>query len=219
MKRYILFLMTIIISAAVSCKKADMEQPSFDGKIIFTLGQVTLNGKAIAGAYSPVTAGDIIETGKDSVCDLQIGEKSVFRVGKETRMIYSISKDTSAFELEKGWLAGITRKKFTEKGIYTITTPTVVASVRGTSYCIKVENPQSTYFCVCNGTIGLQGKGDVPKKDITAAHHAGARFSLENDGSLKIDEKAGMLYHGDDVIETLMTKINETIDWSVPDAH
>ena len=83
---------------------------------------------------------------------------------------------------------------------------------------MKIENQDSSYFCVCNGTINLAGKNSDRGEDVTAAHHKGRRFIKGEDGKI-ITEEAGMLYHGDDVINTLAESIGETVDWTVPDTR
>ena len=156
---------------------------------------------------------DIIETGNDGMCAVQVGEKSLFRINKNSKLIFNLSDSKNELILEKGWFAGITRKVFTAKGKYILKTPTVIAAIRGTSYCVKVENPGSTYFCVCNGTISLAGKGTEKGTDVTAHHHSASRFSLDNSGKLVTDRSAGMKYHGDKNIEELAGMIKEKINW------
>jgi hypothetical protein len=109
-------------------------------------------------------------------------------------------------------MAGVTRKVFTREGRYIVKTPTVTAAIRGTSFCLKVEDLQSAYFCVCNGTINLKGSHEDHGDNVSAKHHAARRYRVL-DGETQIDE-AGMLYHGDKDLEELAKIINEKIDWS-----
>ena len=212
MKKYIGFVVIIAMAAMISCKR---EYVPLDSKVIFSFGTVTVNGNTVDGAEVSVKFGDVIETGDDGLCEIQVAEKSILRLNKNTKLVFKLSKDSSVLELKKGWLAGVTRKIFSMKGTYLIKTPTVTASIRGTSYCIKVENSLSTYFCVCNGTINLTGKDAEKGEDVKASHHAAARFKIEG-GALEVDKNPGMLYHGDDTIEALNRKIGEKIDWQEP---
>lgn len=100
-----------------------------------------------------------------------------------------------------------------------IKSPTVVASVRGTSFCVKVESPDKTYFCVCNGSIDLNVDGAASVEKVTAAHHAAKRFTKNKEGKIDIDANPGMLYHNDEGLEALSASIGEKIDWTKPDRH
>ncbi len=208
MCKIISLIFSLLLSACISCKKTDTAG-EIKAKMIFFSGPVTLNG-TIPNKDDMVKADDVIETGNNGTCDILVGTKSLFRLKGNSKLIYSINKEKQVLRLEKGWLAGITRKIFTKEGKYLIKTPTVSASIRGTSYCIKVENPRSTYFCVCNGTISLQGE---ETEKVTAAHHSARRFKTDNSGKILVDSNPGLLYHGDDTIEALAKKINEQINW------
>jgi hypothetical protein len=77
---------------------------------------------------------------------------------------------------------------------------------------MKVEDPKSTYFCTCNGTIALKGH-ELSEQVVSAQHHAGSRFVVNDQG--KIESKpAGMDYHDDASLEELASKIGVKIDWS-----
>lgn len=204
----ILFAFALIIN---SCGKKT-EDKGVTGKVIQFVGKATINGQKI-DLNKPVKYGDVIETGDDGTCHIQVGEKSLFMLNKNTKLVFNISKDRNELTLEKGWFAGITRKVFSAKGKYILKTPTVIAAIRGTSYCVKVENPKSTYFCVCNGTIGLEGSGEEKSTDVSAAHHSAKRFEMNEKGKLVIDKTVGMLYHTDENLEKLASIISEKIDW------
>ncbi len=207
-----LFVCMLVISCG---KKQEPEAVKLSAKVNFAAGEVSINGKPVKDG-APVNFGDAIETGKSSSCEILIETKNLIKIGGSSRLIFNISRDGNELILEKGWLAGITRKKFTKEGKYLIKTPTVVASVRGTSYCVMVEKPDSTYFCVCNGTINLEGKSAGKGEDVTSQHHTAKRFIMDSSGKLKI-ESPGMLHHDDKGIENLAEKIQEKVDWKKAD--
>ena len=208
---YCLIIFLLLINLSACGKKQDTGKKEIRGKITLALGKVTVNNKSVnSGAI--IKFGDVIETGIDGVCELSIGDKSLLRISTNSRLVFNVSGEKNILELQKGWLAGITRKAFTKNGIYLIKTPTVAAAIRGTSYCIKIENPKSSYFCVCNGVINLQGAGAARGVDVTSSHHSAKRFKLDKTGKLEIDHKPGLLYHGDKTIEELAGKINEKVD-------
>jgi len=180
-------------------------------------GSVKVNSDSVTSAGTSIKPGDIIETGDKSFCDIMINEKNILRIKENSRLVLNVTATDSFLKLEKGWLGGITRGKFTEEGKYKINTPTVAAAVRGTSFCVKVEDEKNTYFCVCNGTINLAEAGKESGEDVTASHHAAKRFTRDADGSIKTDSNPGLLYHTDEGLEEMAAMINEKIDWTRPD--
>ncbi|HPJ44180.1 MAG TPA: FecR family protein [Spirochaetota bacterium] len=180
-------------------------------------GPVKVNSISLTAAGTAIKPGDIIETGDKSFCDIMINEKNILRIKENSRLVLHVTATDSFLKLEKGWLGGITRAKFTEEGKYKINTPTVAAAIRGTSFCVKVEDEKNTYFCVCNGTINLAEAGKESGEDVTASHHAAKRFTRDADGSIKTDSNPGLLYHTDEGVEEMAAMINEKIDWTRPD--
>jgi len=207
-----LIIIAIVVSLVAGCSKT----AGIDATIIALGGEVTLNG-AKPSLGSKIAFGDAIETGEKSFCEIVVKDKNVFRMGASTRLVFRVSADSNILQLDRGWFAGVTRKIFTKQLEYLIKTPTVTAGVRGTSYCIKVEKPESTYFCVCNGSIDLRDEPGKPGERVTTAHHKGRRYTRDTDGRIAIDKKPGMLYHDDAGLEALAKKIGETIDWTKPD--
>lgn len=180
-------------------------------------GFVKVNSNSITSPGTAIKPGDILETGDKSFCDIMINEKNILRIKENSRLVLHVTATDSFLKLEKGWLGGITRAKFTQEGKYRINTPTVAAAVRGTSFCVKVEDDKNTYFCVCNGTINLAEAGKESGKDVTASHHAAKRFTQDADGSIITDSNPGLLYHTDEGLEEMAAVINEKIDWTRPD--
>jgi len=155
----------------------------------------------------------------DSTCDIIINDKNILRLKPDSKLILRISEKENILQLDKGWMAGVTRKVFTKEGKFLIKTPTVTAAIRGTSFCLKIENEKSSYFCTCNGSIELKGKNSEKTETIEAAHHSARRFLVDKTGALIEDNNPGMLYHTDSGVEEIAKIINETVDWSKPDIH
>jgi hypothetical protein len=209
-KKIIAFILIALISTVfLSCKKETVE--NVEAKIAFSIGTVTVNGSAVTIGHI-VNDGDIIETAEKSLMRLQIGDKTMIQLKADSRLVYKMESE-QLLQLDKGWMAGVTRGKLTKTGKYNIKTPTAVAAVRGTAYCIKVESEDSTYFCTCNGTTSQHPGGDDSEYvDVTATHHNPLRYTRNGD-SVTV-EKAEMEYHDDDDIEGIAKMIGETIDWN-----
>jgi hypothetical protein len=84
---------------------------------------------------------------------------------------------------------------------------------------MKVENPDSTYFCVCNGSIELKEADGKTGDTVVSAHHTARRYIKGKDGKISIEKNPGLLYHDDSGIEKMAKKINVAIDWSQPDSN
>jgi len=208
MKKIVVALALLML---VSCAKKKEEIKT---TILNYTGTVTVNGKDVASVGQEIKYGDVIQTGDLSLCELIINEKNILRLGQKSKLAFNISEKENSLDLIEGWLAGITKKITAKERTYLVKSPTSVAAVRGTSFCTKVENQNSTYFCVCNGKIELQNsKGEVSDM-VISPHHSARRYKKEKDGTLSIDKNPGVLYHDDKGIESLAQKINVTVDWN-----
>lgn len=209
MKKAAILLAFVMV---VSCAKKKEETSEIRAGILLYAGSVKLNSNALTASGVPVKYGDVIETGDKSFCEIIVNDKNIIKLGEKTELVFRLSEKDNFLELKKGWMSGVTKKIFTKEQTFLIKSPTAVASVRGTSFCTKVENPDSTYFCVCNGKIELKKSDGTSAEMVENAHHGSRRFKKVN-GALVIDKNAGLLYHDDKGIEELAKKINVAVDW------
>jgi hypothetical protein len=215
MKKILVPLFSILIACSFACKKKN----AIEAQINAYSGSVTVNGTAVTGNSIAIAYGDRVETGDTSFCTIIVENKNIFRLGANSSLVFNISQENNILLLEKGWFSGVTRKAFSRQARYLIKSPTVTASIRGTSYCVKVEDTASTYFCVCNGTIDLADALTGNGETVSASHHAARRFTSDGKGNITVNRNPGMLYHDDAGVESLAGIINEKIDWTAPDEH
>jgi ribosomal protein S4 len=182
-------------------------------------GSVAVNGKVIDSPGYLLAYDDLVSTGEKSFCDIIINEKNILKLGANTVFRFRISGEENIIELEQGWIAGVTKKKFTKQGKYLIKTPTTIAAVRGTFFCFKVEDSNNSYFCVCNGKIEFMEDGKTSGESVESAHHAAMRYTQKDDGSISVDKNPGLLYHDDEGLEKLAKAINVKVDWTKPDSE
>ncbi|MGQ9844135.1 MAG: FecR family protein [Spirochaetota bacterium] len=213
-KFYTIAFILILALGNIWCKNEIKEG---DSVVVFVNGNVKVNGEQ-ASVGTPIRIGDLISTGSVGLCRIQIGNKNVLQLGENSELLFTIWDSENTLVLNKGLLSGITRKIFTKRGTYTIITPTVVASVRGTSFCVVAQSVDRSYFCVCNGSIHLKGKDAEKGNYVIAAHHKGMWFEKGKDGKIAA-KSAGLLFHDDKGLEELAASIHETIDWTTPDIH
>ena len=216
MKIMIAVLSTLVLVNFVSCG-VGKSSTTMDvaGEIQYFEGIVTVNGiQAEIGLE--VMDGDVILTGPDSFVELKFGEYRVLNAEENSRLVLDAAEKT--FKLDIGAIAVLQSKArwFSRRKPWLIQTPTMVAAVRGTVYYTKVESPESVYFCLCNGKIHLEDSDAGGVLNLEAAHHNAVRFVRSDDGVTY--QNAPMLYHTDEVIESLADTVFVPIDWTqIPD--
>lgn len=206
MKKYCILSVCISL-VLVSCKIQHNK-----GRVSFLVGKVILDGKP-AKVGQMVRPGAVISTKGNSLCEVIFDDKNIVRVNPGSSVVMHISKTVRRIEIQSGGVASVL-KKLTKDG-FAIQTPTTAASIRGTSFFIKVEDPQNTYLCDCNGIITVQDINKKTKRKISASHHKAVRITRKGD-TIVIND-AGMKYHRDANIEKLAQKIGVTIDWNSVD--
>ena len=197
----------ILLLLLLSCTKGSLTESPV---ISAFAGELTVNGNSSKTGV-PVKYGDIIKTGQNSFCEIKLNELSIIKLSQNTEFVFNISETENSFELHSGSLAGLTRKKFVKQNQYLIKTPTGIAAIRGTAYFIHIESPDSTYFCVCNGTVSIKGETE---ETITSTHHKAMRITKKPGSKLSSGKNAPLLYHTDADIEKLADKIGEKINWN-----
>ncbi len=206
--------LSLIGVISTSCKPKEKSEVLVIGEIIFLDGDVSLNG-ASASIGDSARSGDILVTGPESYAEIQFGEAQILRASENTSL--TLNGSDSILELDSGALSVIQSKvkKLTLNDTWDVSTPHAVAAVRGTTFYMQVENPDSTYFCLCNGRIDLKDINGGNNLILEASHHRGVRY-INRSGSI-VTEDAPMIYHTDEDMESLADRIDISIDWeSIP---
>jgi len=182
------------------------------GVVVFFEGDVRIDGRqAEIGAVLAAKA--LIETGSGASCEIVFDRKNALRVGQNAVASLDFSGPVKQVSLTKGGLTSVLRKLGKASGgdRFRVTTPTVVAGVRGTSFCIWVDE-SSTYVCACNGSVRTIDAKGSNAQDLSAAHHV-ARNYVSKDGAIEVSP-AGVEHHSDASVESLAARIEERLDWS-----
>jgi len=195
-----------------SCDSEYNQTKDTAGSIRYFEGTVSVNGRA-AEIGLEVMDGDVIITDLESHAEIIFGENRIISVEEDTNLVLDTEERT--FNLVSGALAVIQSKARFLSGDkdWRVQTPNVAAAVRGTLYYIKVESPDSVYFCLCNGKIHLEGADGGENLDYEAAHHKAVRYTRNSEGGVEFAE-APMLYHSDEDMETLADAVNVHVDWT-----
>lgn len=191
--------------------------PSGTGQIVYLDGQVTVNGKpAVEGALlkGPVT----LKTGANSTLEVVFDGRNVFRLGPTTVARIDFAQAQKQVNVDRGSFSAVLKQLAVATGAdasFTLRTPTANAGVRGTSFHVMVDDA-STYFCACNGQVGLDDGVAKDAEVLTNAHH-GARIFTKDAGGNVVVTVAGLQGHTDEGMQKLADRISEKIDWTKPD--
>ncbi|CAD7840254.1 hypothetical protein S1OALGB6SA_1941 [Olavius algarvensis spirochete endosymbiont] len=196
----------------VSCSNGGIQASSTVGVIQYFEGSVTVNDETAEIGFEVVND-DVIVTGPESYAEIIFGENRIISAEENTNLV--LDAKTKSFNLTTGALSVIQSKARFLSGnkAWLVQTPNVAAAVRGTLYYVKVESPDSVYFCLCNGKIHLEGADEGENLDYEATHHKAVRYTRNPEGKVELSE-AAMLYHTDEDIESLADVVGVRVDWS-----
>jgi len=182
---------------------------SNNGIISYLEGDVSINNNSAEIGHM-VKSTDTIKTGENSYCEVVFGQSNVFKLDENT--ITQINWTQSDIKIQAGAISAVFTKlnKFlNDEKDFTISTPTIVAGVRGTVFYLKVEDQKNTYLCICNGKLNIGNAED--EMDISSGHHQAFRFTLNN--KIVTTSSAEMLYHTDDTMNNVAESVNYIIPW------
>lgn len=158
------FLLVCVLSLIlVSCKKNETSIPAkLSAVVLFTVGDVSMGDKKLK-AGDIILENQVVQTGKNSACDIQIRESdsgivmrmkadSVFQI----QLVEANGKQTVNTLLTAGkTLVNIPTKLKNNENFHVIT-PTSTAGVRGTKFEVEVSKDGSTNYSVTEGKIATK---------------------------------------------------------------
>jgi hypothetical protein len=183
--------------------------------VVFFEGEVKIDGTA-AEIGRELGAKADVETGPNASCDIVFDGKNAVRVGQSSSVLLDFSGIVKEVSIKKGGLTSVLRKLSQVAGSdsFRVTTPTAVAGVRGTSFCVWVEEGL-TYVCACNGSVRTIDAMGANALDLSAAHHTAREYTKK--GAAILVTNAGVEHHDDASVESLAARIGEKIDWTKQD--
>ncbi|OQX23780.1 MAG: hypothetical protein BWK80_24165 [Desulfobacteraceae bacterium IS3] len=210
-----------IMFIASSCNPRKQENQG-DGKIISLSGDVFVDGQK-AEQNSSVKPGARIKTGSNSSCEIVFSDKSIIKFYENSEAAVDLSSPSKSLNLFSGAVASVVKhlgKIAADREYnYTVTTPTSVAGIRGTSFLVKAEDENKTDICVCNGVVDLKDSEGKNRNIVEAAHHKGLRFARDEKGihfsEIHLSESEEPDH--DEEMERIAKKVNVRIDWTKAD--
>lgn len=216
MLRVFAILIIICIGMFVtSCRSSNSQAGTWSGTgtIVFLEGAIEVNGNP-AEIGDEVPADADIQTGAAALAEIQFGSANIIRIEPDSKLkLNFVLEGTSELTIERGGLSAVLDGLYhlADDGVsMNVRTQTSLAGIRGTSFYVRVEEPQSTYFCLCNGTLDLGAAGQQ-LDTVQADHHLAFRFVQGTDGIQVLN--APLLYHSDESMDELAEKIGVEIHW------
>ena len=181
-KSALCFVLLIAFFVAVTgcTKKTGIARIVF---VNFLSGDVSIVNGAVK---TPAKVGDLINeglgivTGAKSFVEVALGD-NVIKIMENTSIqverlsVNANEGEDSAFFLSEGVVVSRVIKKLGKDDSYTITTPTAVASVRGTDFIVRVEKEKNKSYVAC-----IEGKVEVRdtvvKKDAASVDLDGGKI-------------------------------------------
>ena len=144
--------------------KLDRKDNSLSALVVFSVGDSRIihadltEEKAVLG--SAFKTGDKILTGAKSKVDIQIGKSSAVRLGANTTLEFTQLANSvngnldSKLSITTGKIfANISKENKNDS--FTISTPTLVAGVRGTSFLIDIKKDEFAMIKVVDGSVAV----------------------------------------------------------------
>ncbi len=177
-------------------KETEEWTPPESARVSFLRGELLVNG-ASADLGDVLKQGDRLETLARSEAEIEVRDYALFQIKANTVVDLDDILGTPDIKVRKGWFLIIVKKM----KVMNVSTPMVLAGVRGTVLFFNVLDDRKMYMCDCNGTVDLSDASTGQKlKTVTSYYHKPFNFRLGKDG-LKMTP-AGMLYHDNrDILE------------------
>lgn len=164
-------------------QKAVVESSAPVARLTITKGDVTVvEGETVrtAAAGQVLTAGQLIRTGAGAMAELFVKDQGIVRLSANTEFALK-RMDAEGVELDqKSGRSTVFLKRLKQDTEFTITTPTSVAAVRGTSFMVDVKSNTESVIALYDGAIEvkngrgqsvvLDGRGELSvtdKRDIS----------------------------------------------------
>lgn len=162
-KKIMILILTSVFIAGCGKKESPVSVSEVEGssffKVQLILGDVKIagaSGERGAKAGEQVNISETVVTGKKSIVNIVFGKSGVIRINENSSVVIKsiadkLNNDT-VIDMNKGKVY-VTLSKLKGKG-FKVKTPTVVASVRGTSFTV-VSDKKGSKLSVLKGTVAV----------------------------------------------------------------
>jgi hypothetical protein len=156
--------LAVLILAAVTVGAGDAQIPppaTGNGRIVSLAGELSVRRGAMAAQFLKlhelVQVGDEIATGSNSEAVIQASDGSTIRIFPDSRVIFSEkSPGIQGFlQLFLGSIKVHIEKLSGRPNPHTMTTPTAIIAVRGTTFSVFVDETDATLVAVDEGIVAV----------------------------------------------------------------
>lgn len=161
-RRMLCFIAAFVAIMTCASWAAEQQVQPLDVKLNIIGGQVKLTrvGKVLSdvlNAGSPLFAGDLIETLRESKAELVYGDGTRMRI----KPLTMVELQPTALKVFKGqtWF------KFVKRGSeFLIETPSLVAGIRGTVFDVAVNSRGKSVLSVVEGAVAVRGRNGADEQ-------------------------------------------------------
>ncbi|UCB44530.1 MAG: FecR domain-containing protein [Spirochaetota bacterium] len=162
-----------------------------EARVSFIFGEFFINGKK-AEVGANIVEGDIIRTGDRSEAEIEVKNYAIFHMKENTVIEINNIVAKGRVKVKSGWFLGVIKKGKE----FQVSTPTVLAGVRGTVLFVNVFSDDSAYLCDCNGKVDIIDPRSMNQlKTVESEYHTA--FNIKKAGKGVQITRAGQLYHHD----------------------
>jgi len=143
-----------------------------DGRVEYVEGEVWIESsgaRAVADFGSPVSAGDLVITGSDGTAIVTVGAGSQIKLREDTVVEIHSAATRGSVDLREGGIFARVNRAVAGGRAFQVSTPTVVAGVRGTEFFIAygrtIEDLPDVWLCVNEGSVEIAVR-DVDSRTI-----------------------------------------------------
>lgn len=184
----------LALTPFAGCKKSREAQATF--RITAVVGQVSINSPGNdARIGAPLRPGDRVITGSASMAILSMPERSGIKIYENTDFLVTDAKSDESgaatdarFDMDRG-SSFFTIEKLARARTVQVSTPTAVASVRGTAFKVEARNggkAAETGVSVINGTVEVAAK-NAPGETRSVAE--GSKVVMAGEGVIRDTKK------------------------------
>lgn len=218
--RFAVLFLSILVPVSIFFASCQGRSAASGGKtsasIVYLEGRVTQDGKDLV-LGDAIADGSLIQTDPDGLAEIVFEGKNALRIGPSASLRVHLSDLEKSVDVERGKVTAVLRKlNKLSGGKMDVRTPSLVAGIRGTSFCVWVSGTEEeTYFCTCNGKIEFTPGGTDQSIIEEASHHEALVFTGSGDNVSYIPAPPDRdPRHSDKDLETLAARIGETMDWT-----
>ena len=167
-----------------------------EARVSFISGEFFINGiKAEAG--DNIVEKDTIRTGDRSEADIEIKNYAIFHMKENTIIEINDVVAEGRVKVKRGGFLAIVKKGKE----FQVSTPTVLAGVRGTVLFVNVLSDDTAYFCDCDGKVDIIDSRSMSQLQSVESEYHTAFYIRKAGKGVQITRAAQLYHHDSDILK------------------